>query len=188
MQIMTHDMDTFIMDTRYQPVYDKTSDTWELRIVRAKPSDSGVYECQLSSLPVLSYPVQLHVVLLQLQILGDEELFVQTDSSLTLTCVVQNLAVSLVWSHDGQVLSVGTSTSVGTENSTSTSELWIGRVLVQHAGYYTCGYRTHQDTIRLHVLHGERTHSLHTSPAPSQGAVVTVVTSFTLFVHFCYCK
>ena len=87
MHILTHGADTYTSDSRYQARHDKSSDTWELVITDVQMSDRGVFECQLSSMPVISWAVQLTVVNIWVDILGDDLLYVQTDSSLVLTCM-----------------------------------------------------------------------------------------------------
>ena len=188
MHILSHGSDTYTSDQRYKAGYDEISDTWALMMTQAKTSDSGVYECQLSSLPVISYPVHLHVVDVHVDILGDEDLFVQTDSFLTLTCIVTNLPrkeISVVWSHDGWILSPSTYVAINTaldDFKSLKSELRISRIYSYSAGVYKCEYTgSKQDLLHLHVLNGERTQKRQTSCA-NKSVNNSCLVHITLFV------
>lgn len=56
------DSDTFIGDGRFQVLHPPNSDTWTLLLRGGRGSDSGQYECQISSEPKLSLVYQLNVV------------------------------------------------------------------------------------------------------------------------------
>ena len=196
MQILSNSMDTYVMNRRYRAGYDKSSDTWELRIVRTQTSDGGSFECQLSSVPVISYLVQLHVVDVQVDILGDEELFVQTDSSLTLSCMIRNHpggVLGVVWSHDGLVLLPSDHLAIPVPEYSypvMTSTVVLRRVLLHHAGQYTCQYRGGVlDNIVLHVLveDQDRTRQLHTSCAGRQDTLLqlsVILTTVNIYSSF----
>ena len=166
MHILTHGADTYTSDSRYQAIHDKSSDTWELVITDVQMSDRGVFECQLSDMPVMSWAVQLTVVNTWVDILGDDLLYVQTDSSLVLTCIVTNITrphnKAIVWTQNGQEVSPSPYLSIGTEGVTSS--LSIKRVQPQSAGLYQCGFTgIKKGHLKLHVLSGDRTQQLQTS-------------------------
>ena len=60
--LLTVDSDTFIGDGRFQVLHPVNSDTWTLLLRGGHGSDSGQYECQISSEPKLSLVYQLNVV------------------------------------------------------------------------------------------------------------------------------
>ena len=172
MHILTHGADTYTSDSRYQARHDKSSDTWELVISDIQMSDRGVFECQLSDMPVMSWAVQLTVVNIWVDILGDDLLYVQTDSSLVLTCIVTNITrprLAIVWTQNGQQVSPSPYLSIGTvvEDGEGgvTSSLSIKRVQPQSAGLYQCGWSGSKikGYLQLHVLSGDRTEQLQTS-------------------------
>ena len=171
MHILTHGADTYTSDSRYQARHDKRSDTWELVITDVQMSDRGVFECQLSSMPVISWAVQLTVVNIWVDILGDDLLYVQTDSSLVLTCIVTNITrprLAIVWTQNGQQVSPSPYLSIGTvvEDGEGgvTSSLSIKRVQPQSAGLYQCGWSgSEKGHLQLHVLSGDRRQQLQTS-------------------------
>ena len=107
MHILTAGTYTYISDNRYEAIYQENKDTWVLRIHSVQLRDSGLFECQLSSVPVISYFVQLTVLEPTVEILGDSELYVQSGSSLNLTCIISNLPSDsevIRWLHGHQVL------------------------------------------------------------------------------------
>jgi hypothetical protein len=129
-------------------------------------SDRGVIECQLSDMPVMSWAVQLTVVNICVDILGDDLLCVQTDSSLVLTCVVINITrphnKAIVWKLNGEEVSTSLYLSIGTEGVTSS--LSIKRVQPQSAGLYQCGCEgSKKGHLQLHVLSDHRTQQLQTN-------------------------
>ena len=178
MHILTHGADTYTSDSRYQAIHDKNSDTWELVITEVQMSDRGVFECQLSDMPVMSWAVQLTVVNIWVDILGDDLLYVQTDSSLVLTCIVTNITrpyyKAIVWTQNGQ--QVSPSTEVEDGEGGVTSSLSIKRVQPQSAGLYQCGWEgSKKGHLQLHVLSGHRTQQLQTSLGHKNTSCIMIV-------------
>ena len=52
-------------------------------------ADSGLYECQISSTPVMSHIVSLQVTQPRTLILGGENVFVEEGETMNLTCLVK---------------------------------------------------------------------------------------------------
>ena len=59
--VLTVGMDTFTADDRFQTMHVDNHD-WALQIKYVQTSDAGVYECQVSSDPKISYFVNLTVL------------------------------------------------------------------------------------------------------------------------------
>lgn len=53
---------TYTSDQRFQATHSPQTDDWTLHIKWAQQRDAGVYECQVSTQPVRSFFVTLHVV------------------------------------------------------------------------------------------------------------------------------
>ncbi|KAG6445987.1 hypothetical protein O3G_MSEX004181, partial [Manduca sexta] len=53
---------TYTSDQRFQATHSPHTDDWTLHIKWAQQRDAGVYECQVSTQPVRSFFVTLHVV------------------------------------------------------------------------------------------------------------------------------
>ena len=164
MHILTAGQYTYVSDNRYEAVYERNTDTWVLRIRSVQTRDSGIYECQLSSLPVISYFVRLNVLEPTVEIVGDDDLYVQSGSSLNLTCIIANLPSDrdvIKWFHGDRVLSyrsvMGSSgISIWTEKGEfSRSSLIIHRLDPLDGGQYTClPGKLQAATINVHVLKG----------------------------------
>ena len=60
--LLAVDKESFIADTRIIVVHSAVHDTWTLQIRGVKSSDTGDYECQVSSEPKISRIVSLSVV------------------------------------------------------------------------------------------------------------------------------
>ena len=160
-------------------------------ITDVQMSDRGVFECQLSSMPVISWAVQLTVVNIWVDILGDDLLYVQTDSSLVLTCIVTNITrphnKAIVWTQNGQQVSPSPYLSIGTVvedgEGVVTSSLSIKRVQPQSAGLYQCGWSgSKKGYLQLHVLSADRTQQLQTSLGQKNMDSILILIQLFVFI------
>lgn len=163
---------TYVSDARYEAAYMKREDLWELRIKNVEEKDSGLFECQVSSLPVISYFIQLNVLVPHADIEGDPDLYVQAGSSINLTCVVNHLPERrrIRWKHKDSELShrslrgdgfVSILTELG---SVSYSCLVIRGVGPDDGGSYSClPGNISPANITVHVLKGEEPSQLYGS-------------------------
>lgn len=53
---------TFTTDQRFQTAYHRDTNEWTLHIKWVQPADAGMYECQISTQPIVSYFVQLNTI------------------------------------------------------------------------------------------------------------------------------
>uniref|UniRef100_A0A336JZV2 CSON006378 protein n=1 Tax=Culicoides sonorensis TaxID=179676 RepID=A0A336JZV2_CULSO len=136
---------TYTADQRFQAVHNPISDDWSLKVLFAQQSDSGVYECQISTTPPVGYTMTLAVV---------------GGSTINLTCVVANLVEppsSITWSKDGEEINYDSprgGVSVITEKGeTTTSYLLVQRAKSKDSGTYKCSpSNAIPVTIHVHVL------------------------------------
>ena len=61
----------------------------KLPLLLLQKADSGLYECQISSTPVMSHIVSLQVTQPRTLILGGENVFVEEGETMNLTCLVK---------------------------------------------------------------------------------------------------
>ncbi|XP_063978543.1 zwei Ig domain protein zig-8-like isoform X2 [Diachasmimorpha longicaudata] len=61
LHILTSSEFTFSSDSRFTPEHVPESDAWTLRLLEAKKTDSGGYECQVNTEPKIMYKVELTV-------------------------------------------------------------------------------------------------------------------------------
>ncbi|XP_055327122.1 uncharacterized protein LOC129580573 isoform X1 [Sitodiplosis mosellana] len=60
--ILTVGTYTYTTDQRFQTAYHRDFNEWTLQIKWAQKRDAGVYECQISTIPIKSFSVRLNVV------------------------------------------------------------------------------------------------------------------------------
>ena len=60
-----------------------------IRLLLLQKSDSGLYECQISTTPVMSHIVSLQVTQPRTLILGGDNVFVEEGDTMNLTCLVK---------------------------------------------------------------------------------------------------
>uniref|UniRef100_A0A182RI96 Ig-like domain-containing protein n=1 Tax=Anopheles funestus TaxID=62324 RepID=A0A182RI96_ANOFN len=62
LHILAINADTFTSDERFQALYNDQTEEWTLKIRRTRRKDTGIYECQISTMPVKS--LQLYLIVL----------------------------------------------------------------------------------------------------------------------------
>ncbi|XP_037080225.1 neuronal growth regulator 1-like [Pollicipes pollicipes] len=189
LHILTAGTDTYTNDARFQVARDAARNDWTLMIKFAQPTDSGLYECQISSQPLISYPVRLRVVVPESRVLGGSDMYINRGSLLNLTCLVTNSPEPpeyIFWYHGGQVISYdsprGGVNVVTEKGEVTTSHLLIRRAGPADSGVYSCSPSNAQvASIIVHVLKGETPAAMHTSgggaelPPPAAAAALMLV-------------
>ncbi|KAG1667915.1 Zwei Ig domain protein zig-8 [Nymphon striatum] len=160
--ILTVGKFTYAADERFSAFHRPDTDDWLLEIKYPKTSDSGTYECQVSTEPMKSLEVYLKVIVARAMIRGSPDLFVKRGSSMNLQCIVSPpsaLQDYVFWYHNQKVINydnMGGSSrvKVDTPSDFSTvSTLTISDIDVKDSGNYTCKPSTAiKASIRLHVL------------------------------------
>jgi len=135
---------------------------WGLSIKNATPSDSGEYECQVSSEPKLSKSVNLLVQVPVLWIEGSPSILASAGSNISLKCSAQgnfegpNVG-QIVWQHEAADGSLRTLTERrGRVVRTGPGSWLLLKVGLSSAGNYSCS--THQSntaTVTIIVVQGE---------------------------------
>eukprot|EP00092_Neocalanus_flemingeri_P006184 GFUD01006656.1.p1 GENE.GFUD01006656.1~~GFUD01006656.1.p1 ORF type:complete len:314 (-),score=84.47 GFUD01006656.1:282-1223(-) len=159
LQIISSGLYTFIKDPRYSSEYMEEENTWVLRITKVEYEDSGMFDCQVNTDPLMTYTVSLKVVKKDyrqflndapqyaaepsVKILGGYEHLVKAGSVLNLTCVVTtptSYNQMTRWLHNDRIVTPKTGVSLLSENTphTSVSCLIIHRVQHRDAGSYVC--------------------------------------------------
>lgn len=60
--ILTVGTYTYTTDQRFQTAYHREFNEWTMQIKWAQKRDAGMYECQISTIPIKSFSVRLNVV------------------------------------------------------------------------------------------------------------------------------
>ncbi|XP_043203712.1 uncharacterized protein LOC122371438, partial [Amphibalanus amphitrite] len=110
------------------------------------------------------------------EILGGPELFIDTESTINLTCVVRRSPEPppfIFWKHNDQVISYDSSRGgvsvVTIKGAVTASYLLIQRARPSDSGRYSCQPSgASQQSLRVHVLQGEKPAAMQTSSCPSQ--------------------
>ncbi|XP_052873304.1 hemicentin-2-like [Anopheles cruzii] len=160
LHILTVGSYTYTSDQRFQATHHKSTDDWTLQIKWAQKRDAGLYECQISTQPILSYFVSLNVVVPTAMIIGGPDLHVDKGSTINLTCAVKyspEPPAYIFWYHHDEVISYDSSrggVSVITEKGdVTTSHLLIQNADLDDSGKYSCSpSNADVASVRVHVL------------------------------------
>ncbi|XP_055698652.1 zwei Ig domain protein zig-8-like [Phlebotomus papatasi] len=173
---------TYTSDQRFQTTHHKDTDEWTLHIKWAQPRDAGTYECQISSVPIRSYFVELSVVVPTASILGGPDLYVDKGSTINLTCAIRfspEPPAYIFWYHQDEVISYD-STRGGVSVITEKGEVTTSYLLIQDAeltdsGKYSCSpSNADVASVRVHVLNGERPEAMQTGSAGLSSSCVCI--------------
>lgn len=176
LHVLTVGRFTYTSDQRFQTIHMENSDSWMLQIQYPQKKDAGMYECQVSTLPKISRFIALNVIVSQASISGGPTLYLNSGSTLNLTCEVMESPMApdyVFWFHNGKVINYDAQRgiSVVTEKLPKTlSRLLITNAQPQDSGNYSCvPSNADRADITVHVLDGENPaamqHGKHTSDA-----------------------
>ncbi|KOX71157.1 Kin of IRRE-like protein 1 [Melipona quadrifasciata] len=165
--ILTAGAYTYTSDQRFQALHRQNTgqssewSEWTLCIKWAQERDQGLYECQISTIPVKSHQFRLNVVVPTATILGGPELYVGAGSTINLTCAIHFSSeppAYIFWYYNENVLSYDSprgGVSVITEKGGDVTTSWL---LIQTAqpsdsGEYSCKpSNANTASIKVHVL------------------------------------
>jgi len=174
LQIISSGLYTFISDPRYSTEYMEEENTWVLRITKVEYEDSGQFDCQVNTDPLMMHSFSLKVVKKDygqflndaplyavdssVKILGGYEHLVKDGSVLNLTCVVTNppsASTMTRWLHNDRIVTPKSGVSMLSEITphTSVSCLVIHSVQQRDAGLYRCASgNTGHDMVLVKIL------------------------------------
>ncbi|XP_040165019.1 zwei Ig domain protein zig-8-like [Anopheles arabiensis] len=153
---------TYTSDQRFQAVHNPKTDDWSLQIRYPQKRDTGVYECQISTTPPVGHSMFLAVVEPITTIVGVPDLYINTGSTVNLTCIVRNSPEppsTIFWTHNNQEINYDSprgGVSVITEKGEmTTSYLLIQRARTTDSGKYVCSpSNADPSTINVHIMNG----------------------------------
>ncbi|XP_066975686.1 cell adhesion molecule DSCAM-like [Macrobrachium rosenbergii] len=164
LHILSVNNDSYTSDSRISIRHQESpeDDKWILTIEEVAEQDAGMYECQVSTKPVLSFIVNLLVIIPKAEILNGPEIFVHKGSLINLTCVVTHgteKPVFVYWFHHNKILDYEGrgGVTVNTIASRDTvSYLVMRNAIANDSGIYGCKPSIGEDSLAtLHVLNGE---------------------------------
>lgn len=179
--ILTVDETTFISDDRFYILKPEKKHVWTLRIRYVQLRDAGLYECQVSTEPKMSYFVHLNVVEPRVSIEGNGNVHAHQGSNVVFKCLIQGTLQKpayVFWYHGSRRLlpdydssmSANVTTVVEGKPPTSSEYMASGddalsvyeatlklvNVGPEQSGNYTCGpSNTKSATAKLHITDGE---------------------------------
>ncbi|GBM92483.1 hypothetical protein AVEN_210053-1 [Araneus ventricosus] len=161
--VLTVALNTYTADDRFVAVNMDRSDDWMLQIKLAQLADEGLYECQVNTHPLISFFVNLTVLVPKSSIREAPDLYVKTGSSINLTCIISQSPeppVFVFWYHNDRMInydSSGGDISVHKAGQdTAISRLFIKNAQPSDSGNYTCcPSNADASSISVHVLNGE---------------------------------
>ncbi|KAG1685373.1 Lachesin [Nymphon striatum] len=162
LHILTIGKYTYISDTRFKASNDQSSDTWILEMKNSKESDSGVYECQVSTEEIKTLQMYLKVIASKARIIEGNSLYVETGSSISVSCQVTHAIYPseyIVWYHGNFIIRNGDRNSrvnIRTDRrDMDFSELSITNAKSTDSGEYSCKPSSgHPANITIMVLNG----------------------------------
>ncbi|XP_022252664.1 zwei Ig domain protein zig-8-like isoform X2 [Limulus polyphemus] len=193
---------TYTAEKGFKMIHVKDSNDWILQIELVKPGDTGFYECQVNTHPMISYFVYLTVLVPEATIAGAPDLHFDSGSTINLTCIIKHSPsppVFVFWYHGNNLInydsSRGQTTLQKVNGDTAVSSLYIKNAKTKDSGNYTCGPSNADSTsISVHVLNGEQLaamqHDVNTS-SPSCGCyyplppVVIILIAASLLIRPC---
>ncbi|KAL9698471.1 hypothetical protein quinque_001912 [Culex quinquefasciatus] len=154
---------TYTSDQRFRAIHHPHTEDWSLQIKYPQHRDSGIYECQISTTPHMSHFVHLNVIEPSTEIIGAPDLYIESGSTINLTCVVKDSPeppAYIFWNHNNVIISYDSprgGVSVITEKGdTTTSFLLIQSARPSDSGQYTCNpSNAKSKSVTVHVLNEE---------------------------------
>ncbi|XP_058061405.1 zwei Ig domain protein zig-8-like [Anopheles bellator] len=188
LHLLTVGKATYTSDQRYQSVHNPQLDDWSLKVLYPQQRDSGVYECQISTTPPVGYSMTLAVVEPITTVVGGPDLYIDTGSTVNLTCIVRHLPEPpplIQWTHNGEEINYDSprgGVSVITEKGDiTTSYLLIQRARSSDSGKYTCLPSTANPmTVHVHVLNGEHPAAIQGTDRQRANLILPIVLALAL--------
>lgn len=190
--VLTVGLTTYTADERFQAVHMDRSEDWMLQIKRTQPTDAGDYECQINMHPLISYFVRLTVLVPRARIMESPELFINSGSSINVTCAIEHSPeppVFVFWYHNDRMINYdaakggpGHITGAKRAPDSYISSLFIRNAKPQDSGNYTCGPSNADSTsVVVHVLNGEKRAAMQHDLSPSRGLLIASVDASFVF-------
>ncbi|XP_043221556.1 netrin receptor DCC-like isoform X2 [Amphibalanus amphitrite] len=197
LHILTIGRYTYTTDLRFGAEHEPGSAIWTLAIRGARHNDSGLYDCQISTKPLLTTTVNFTVIVPETRILGAGSLFIQRGSDLNLTCTVSYSPEppdAVIWRLGDKVITFSSTRggiSVITEKGhRTTSHLLIQRAQSGDSGTYWCQpSNAAPASVTVHILDGEQSAAMQNggvrTAAPERSVAAVSGTLLLLLLLTC---
>ncbi|XP_042203798.1 T-lymphocyte activation antigen CD86-like [Homarus americanus] len=146
-------------DERFQVTHSDHTQDWTLHLHYAQLHDAGVYECQLSAHPPIGVFTSLNIIAAVAEIVGGSEIYVQSGSSVQLTCTLKHFTeppTYIFWYHAHHMVNYDDNARITVVNGPEQSALRISQVTKGDSGNYTCmPSNARPASVSLHIITGE---------------------------------
>lgn len=105
--LLTTGLYTYTPERRFSAIHRSSSEDWVLEIRNVQLEDQGIYECQVSTTPVRSQIIALHVAEPVITMQGGPELHIKFGSRINISCEISNFPkpiTYIVWYKDDKPL------------------------------------------------------------------------------------
>merc|ERR1712080_40272 len=166
------------------------SEDYLLQILPVKAQDSGQYECQVSTTPVLSHHVYLKVAEPRTEIVGGPNIYLEEGFTMNLTCLVRDSPEPpqyIFWYHNKEPISYNSArggiSQITEKGDTTASFLLVQPARLTDSGSYSCQPSVgNLHSVTVHVIRSKDPEkwlpsSSHTG---AQGYSLLLVTSVLL--------
>lgn len=179
---------TYTSDQRFKAIHKVRSEDYLLQIKPLQAKDGGLYECQISTTPVMSHYIYLTVAEPVTEIVGGPEIHLDEGSTMNLTCIVRDSPEPphhIFWYHNKQSISYNSArggvSQITEKGDVTASFLLIQKARLSDSGPYSCEPSLgHVANVTVHVIRGN-------DPAKWQTNTATILSSFfslSLFLVF----
>ncbi|XP_076032404.1 zwei Ig domain protein zig-8-like isoform X2 [Oratosquilla oratoria] len=181
---------SFTNDQRFSAHRDTATGDWVLVIRKPKPSDSGFYECSISTKPAITHTVNLKVVVPSVEMVGGREVYLDRGSTLNLSCVVHfspQPPEYILWYHGEMLVNYenrGRQIKVETKHrgNTTWSSLLVHNATLRDSGRYSCQpSNANKVSIGVHVLKSETPAAMQTTTSGTQSLLLRRQATFLRF-------
>ncbi|CAG7822939.1 unnamed protein product [Allacma fusca] len=178
-------MGTYSNDDRFVVSHNRPMQNWELHVKFVKPSDEGLYECQISTHPPSSIFVKLRVVEAKAEILGEPDKHVRSGSTFELVCVLRDSTeppVYVFWYHNDRMINYDNERGVVVSSDVEKSILTIQEAQKSDSGNYTCQPSNASPSwIVVHILNGEKPAAMQHGSRSGGGKIQNTCSPSSLF-------
>ncbi|XP_066253635.1 zwei Ig domain protein zig-8-like [Euwallacea similis] len=144
--VLTQNNNTLVDDKRFLAMNENSTMVWCLHIRYAKPSDAGMYECQVCNRPTSSIYVRLELFEVHAVILGPSRREVDKGFPIRLSCVLNSTShhrikkrpTYMFWYHDNRMINYDLKDGAVVREGRLGTELIFQRARPEHTGNYSC--------------------------------------------------
>jgi len=166
---------TYTSDQRFRAIHQVLSEDYLLEISTIKASDGGLYECQISTTPIMSHYVYLQVSDPQTTILGGPDIYFEEGDTMNITCLVKDSPEPpqfIFWYHMEQAISYasprGGISQITEKGDITASFLLIQKASSTDAGLYSCKPSIgNMASVNIHIVRSKDPAHWVTSSVPT---------------------